>query len=308
MVVIAFDTISGMTETTLSGFSDQLADAADAAGRSVVQVTGRRNPASGVVFDTDLVVTGLVALGREDALHVRTPDGRVLDAELVGWDPATAVVLLKAPGLQLSPAKPASTPARVGHLALALGRSRSNVLTATVGLVSVIGGPLPTGHGYSIERVIRTSAPMHGGFTGGALVDVRGELVGVCTAFRIRGLSVVVPAELVWPAARRLAEHGTPKRGYLGVAAQPVELPSATADDDRHALLIVNVAADSPAARAGILVGDIIIAMDDRRVSTPIELLRLLDTASIGTTMTARIVRGGSRQDVAIEIGERAAG
>src|SRR6266403_257166 len=87
---------------------------------------------------------------------------------------------------------------RVGHLALAVARSWSNVVTASAGIVSVIGGPLPTGRRRAIDEVIRTTAPMHDGFAGGAFLDTAGGLVGVATAAAIRGLGIVIPASIAW--------------------------------------------------------------------------------------------------------------
>ena len=104
------------------------------------------------------------------------------------------------------------------------GRGATRV-TATAGLVSVIGGPLPTGRRRAIEQVIRTSAPMHEGFSGGALVGADGGLLGVTTAASIRGLGVVIPAAIAWAAAADILQRGTLKRGYLGIAAQPVSVP-----------------------------------------------------------------------------------
>ena len=166
----------------LALFSDQLADVIDAAAPSVVQVQGRRRPASGVVFRDGLVLTTTRALGRDDGLSVRTADGQASEAELAGWDPATTLVLLRVPKLSAAALTPATTAPRVGHLAIAVGRSWSNAVTATTGVVSIIGGPLATGRGRAIDRVIRTSAPMHSGFAGGALLDAQGQLIGVATA------------------------------------------------------------------------------------------------------------------------------
>ena len=102
------------------------------------------------------------------------PTARPIDAELVGWDPTTSLALLRAAGLGLPALTPGSTPPRVGHLALAIARSWSNALTASAGIVAVIGGPLPTGRRRAIDEVIRTTAPMHDGFSGGAFVDAGG--------------------------------------------------------------------------------------------------------------------------------------
>ena len=150
-----------MSDSILSTFSNQLADAVAAVAPSVVQVHGRRRPASGLVYAKDVVLTTVRALGREDGLHVRTHDGRTLEAELGGWDPATGLAVLRASDLNGAPVAVAAAPARIGHLALAVARSWSNAVTASAGIVSVIGGPLPTGRGRSIDEVIRTTAPMH---------------------------------------------------------------------------------------------------------------------------------------------------
>ena len=296
-----------MSDITLSVFSDQLADAAESGGASLVQVAGRRQPASGVVFAPDLVLTTTRALGREDGLRVRAADGRLLDAELAGWDPASTLVLLRVPGLGVTPATPAPTSPRVGHFALALGRSWSNALTASAGIVSVIGGPLPTGRGQSIDRVIRTTAPMHGGFAGGALVNVSGQVIGICTAGQIRGLGVVIPADIAWPIGTRLAEQGTPKRGHLGLAGQPVALPDRFKGDDErtHALLVVGITAGGPADRAGLLVGDLVTKFGDSPVQSPVDLLRLLESDSIGRMVTVEIVRGGVAQQLEVTVGVR---
>ena len=98
-------------------------------------------------------------------------------------------------------------------------------MTASAGIVSVIGGPLPTGRRRAIDQVLRTTAPMHEGFAGGAFIDTSGALLGVITAAAIRGLGVVIPASIAWTAAATLLEHGQLKRGYLGIAGQPVRLP-----------------------------------------------------------------------------------
>src|SRR5271163_452304 len=111
-----------MTNDFLSSFSDQLADAVAAAAPSVVQVQGRRRPASGLVYADSVVLTTVRALGREDGLHVRRDDGRTLDAELAGWDPTTTLAVLRVPGLDAPAIAPSATSPRVGHLALAVAR------------------------------------------------------------------------------------------------------------------------------------------------------------------------------------------
>jgi serine protease Do len=294
-------------DTTLLAFSNGLADAVSSAESSVVQVRGRRRPASGVVFSPEMVLTTTRALGQEDGLRVRRGDGHDVAGEVAGWDPATGLVLLRATGLDGHPAEPAGSPARVGHLALALARSWSNHVTATLGVVSVVGGPLPTGPGRAIDRVIRTSAPMHQGFAGGAFVDVAGRMLGLATAVTIRGLAVVIPSDIAWDVAGRLAEHGTVPRGYLGIAGQAVRLPERQREADRdRALLVAAVAPGSPAETGGILVGDIVMSFDGQPVQSPVDLLQLLEGGRVGRAVVVRIVRGDTPRELTVTVGTRA--
>jgi S1-C subfamily serine protease len=233
--------------------------------------------------------------------------GLVCDAELTGWDPTTSLAVLRVPDLGAPSIAPATTEPRVGHLALAIARSWSNGITASAGIISIIGGPLPTGRHRAIDRVIRTSAPMHEGFAGGAFVDTAGQLVGVTTASTIRGLGVVIPTAIAWQTAATLIEHGRIKRGYLGITGQPVALPEHQRDAEGRgkALLVAGVMAGSPAAQAGVLVGDIILAIDQRSIDSPESLLDALLTDRVGRPASLRVLRGGAALDVMVTIGER---
>jgi S1-C subfamily serine protease len=296
-----------MTNDLLSSFSNQLADAVAAAAPSVVQVQGRRRPASGLVYADNVVLTTVRALGREDGLRVRRHDGHVLDAELAGWDPTTSLAVLRVAGLATPAITPARSTPRVGHLALAVARSWSNVVTASAGIVSVIGGPLPTGRRRAIDEVIRTTAPMHDGFSGGAFLDTNGGLAGIATAAAIRGLGVVIPAPIAWKTAATVLEHGSLKRGYLGLAGQPVALPENQrgADGRGEALLVVGVTSGSPAATAGVLVGDVLLEFDGHAVESPEDLLDLLLGDRVGRQVTIRALRGGTIVDLSVTVGER---
>jgi S1-C subfamily serine protease len=296
-----------MATDLLSTFSNQLADAVSAAAPAVVQVQGRRRPASGLVYADNVVLTTVRALGREDGLHVRRDDGRMLDAELAGWDPTTSLAVLRVAGLDTRPLSPSAAAPRVGHLALAVARSWSNVVTASAGIVSVIGGPLPTGRRRAIDQVIRTTAPMHDGFSGGAFLDTSGGLIGIATASAIRGLGIVIPAAIAWKTAATVLEHGSLKRGYLGLAGQPVALPEGqrSADGRENALLVVGVTAGGPAAAAGLLVGDVLLEFDGHYVEAPEELLDLLLGDRVGKTVALKVLRGGTVAELTVTVGER---
>ena len=314
-----------MTTQQLTQLSESLADSVASAAPSVVQVHGAGRPASGLVFAPDIVITTMRALGREDGLQVRGHNGSTLEAQLAGWDPTTSLALLRVAGLAAASITPANAPPRVGHLALAIGRSWSNALSASAGIVAVIGGPLRTGRRRAIDQVLRTTAPMHDGFAGGALIDTAGALLGIITSTRIRGTTVVIPASIAWKTASSVLEHGGLKRGYLGIAGQSVRLDSRSADlstsakataegDSRSAdlqvgrdvgLLVAAVTPESPAAAAGLLVGDIILAFDANPIESPEDLFDLLWGNRVGSEVRLDVLRGGVATQVPITVGER---
>lgn len=285
-----------------------MADAVAAVAPSVVQVQGRRRPVSGLAYADEVVITTAHALGRENGLHVRADVGETLDAELAGWDPTTNIVVLRVKGLHAKPLAPATSTVRVGHLALAIGRSWSNAVTASAGIVSVIGGPLRTGRRRAIDQVIRTTAPMHDGFAGGAFIDTSGGLLGLATAAAIRGLGVIIPASIAWKAAASVLEHGGLRRGFLGVSGQEVTLPEPqrpSGSRSGSAVLIVGVTVESPAARAGVLVGDVLTALNGQPIESPEDLMDALAHVEIGREASLALLRGGGPVDVKVTIVER---
>jgi S1-C subfamily serine protease len=301
------DDQSMTTPSLLSQLSTDVADLVAAAAPSVVQVQGRRRPGTGLVYADDVVLTTTRSIGREDGLRVVRHDGTAADAELAGWDPATNLAVLRVPGLALPAFTIAGQTPRVGSFSVAVARSWSNAVTASAGLVAVIGGPLPTGRRRAIEQVFRTTARMHDGFSGGAFLDPGGALTGVTTAARIRGLGVVIPASIAWKTAAGILEHGGAKRGYLGVAVQPVQLPEAAAGGRGRGALVVGITDGSPASRGGVIVGDVILDLDGEAVAAPEDLLDLLRGSRVGRPVTLRVLRGGVPADLTVTLEERPA-
>ena len=312
----------GMPNTTLEAISTGLADLAAAGAAQVVQVHSRfdspssrrgwARSVSGVVHGPDTVVTMAGAIGREDGVRVAVPGkgggaDLTFDADLAGWDPASGIAVLRTrSALGVTPPAVAEREPRPGEIVIALARSWSNALTASAGMVAVVGGPLRTGRRREIARVIRITAAMHDGFAGGAVFDHAGRLAGVATAARIRGFSVVIPASLAWAAAAGVLTQGTPQRGFVGVAVQPVELsaPQRQTGHERG-LLIVAVTPSGPAERAGLMVGDILVELDGKPTRTADDLLDLLTDGRGGREIGARILRGGSARDVRVAVADR---
>jgi S1-C subfamily serine protease len=296
-----------MATSTLASLSNDIAELTTAGAQSVVQVGAGRRPASGVVHGTDTIVTTARAIGREDRLRVRLADDTTVDADLAGWDPSSGIALLKTRSpIAVTPPALSMSEARPGEFALALARSWSNVITASAGIVAVVGGPLRTGRGRQLERVIRLTAPLHDGFAGGAIFNASGVLLGIATAAQIRGYGVVIPASIAWAAAEQLRTSGTLRRGYIGVAVQPVEIPTSQRPPGRErALLVVGVSASGPADAAGVNVGDLILDVDGKPTASAEDLLDRLSEHAVGETIVLNTLRGGTAREQRLVIGER---
>src|ERR687895_1325045 len=294
---------------TLAALSDGMADAVENVATSIVKVNGRRRRSgSGVVFARNKVLTASHVLEREEDLSVETADGRTLTARFAGRDPSTDLAVLNVEGLDIEPAMPAEGKTRVGQISLAVGsHSRGEGPRATLGVVSAVGGPVRTRRGPRLERYIQTDATPYPGFSGGPLVDARGNVLGIMTTGLARGAALAIPAGLAWRTAKTIEERGTVKRGYLGILSQPVKLP----DGQRlgltqgGGLLVVGVEDGSPAGRGGLIIGDIVATLDGQPVEDTEDLLVLLTGERVGREVPVKVVRGGELRDLAVTVGER---
>jgi S1-C subfamily serine protease len=295
--------------TTLAALSNDLADLAAKNRSSIVQVLGARRPASGVIHGEDTIVTVARALGREDGLRVRIDDADPIDADLAGWDPATGLAVLRTRDkLKIAVPTLAQAEPRVGQIVLALGRSWSHSLTVSAGVVAIVGGPLRTGRHREIPRVIRVTAPMHEGFAGGGVFDADGQLTGIATAAVIRGFAVTIPAAFAWTTATHVLTTGG-SRGFVGVAVQPVDLPTAARTDGRErGLLVVGVTSGGPADTAGIIVGDLLLDFDGVPVQSAEELLDRLTGEQVGKRVHVRTLHGGAPSEVEVLVANRPRG
>jgi serine protease DegQ len=300
-----------MSTESLSQMSDRLADLVEAAGAGVVRVEGRRGtPASGVVFADGVVVTAHHVLEWDEDITVGLPDGGTAEAQLAGRDAGTdlAVLRVKAAGLK-PPQWSEPDGLRAGHLVVAVSRPGSRV-RAGLGMVSGRGGAWRTHGGGRLEHDIRVDVSLHPGFSGGLVVDARGRALGMSTAGLARGVAVVVPAATLQRVGGAVLAHGHVRRGYLGVGLQPVRLPAAfeSAAGQAAGLLVVGVEAGSPAERAGVLLGDLVLALDGQPLRHPADLLPLLEEDRIGTAGALRLLRAGEVRDLQVTVGARGEG
>jgi S1-C subfamily serine protease len=259
-----------------------------------------------VVYAPDLVVAADHAIERDDHLAVEAPDRPALAAELLGRDPASDLAVLRVPGLAAEAAPGAPTPARVGQFVLAVGRPAGRELMASIGVVSAVGGPIRT-RGGMLERYIRTDATPYPGFSGGALIDARGAVLGVLTTGLAGGVAVAVPVTVAWRVADVLARQGHVAHGWLGVGSQTVRIPPAqrAGRDQEAGLLVVEVVPGSPAERGGLLLGDILVALDGHAVDDADDLQARLGGDQVGRRVAVEVLRAGAVTRLEVTVGQR---
>jgi S1-C subfamily serine protease len=300
-------TINTASADVLGALSTQLADAVDRARRAIVTVNGRqRQAATGIVIATGQVLTADHVLEREEDLTIQTDDGRTLVAQFAGRDAASDLALLKVADLNIDPIARAEG-ARVGQIVLAVGRPSPGGPMASLGIVSAVGGPLRTPRGGMVERVIQTDATPYPGFSGGPLIDPTGAVLGLLTTGLIGGVALAVPSDIAFATAGTLAQHGNVKRGFLGVSSQPVDIPEAQRDGrtQERGLLLVKVEPGSPAHQAGLILGDILVALDGQHVADTGDLQALLSGDRVGRAVPVEVIRGGQLATLSLTIGER---
>jgi len=293
---------------TLVQFSTELADAVESAGKSVITVLeGGREGVSGTVWRDGIAITAEHTIRGLDEVTVLLPSGTKTKAQVTGRDHGTDIAILQVPGVPAIAIADESQ-SRVGDIILAVGRREAEGVSATYGMLSAISGPWRTWQGARVDRWLRLDLNPFTGFSGGPIVNVRGEAVGMATSGPRRS-AIVIPASTVNRVVDQLVQRGHIARGFLGVGMQPVAFPegarqSLGLDSDRG-LLVVAVAPGSPAEKGGILLGDIIIAAQGSPIANMQSLQPFLDSENVGKPIAFDVVRGGQRITLSIAIGEK---
>jgi S1-C subfamily serine protease len=281
-----------------------------AAAHTVAVHTGSRGSSSGVMWRAGIVVTSDHALRSDEEIRVTLPDERVVSATLVGRDATTDVAVLKCPeGTSAVTAfgDPASLTA--GSLALVVGRTRVSGAVAALGAVSLAVAERRHWGGTSIAPYVRLDVGLQPTAIGGAVVDSRGEVVGMATPKFARFGAIAIPNATINRVVEVLLSKGHVPRGYLGVGLQPVRLPSEfsqlTQRKGKTATIVLDVAADGPAHKAGVLIGDLLLSLDGHEVQHPGDVHSRLGPESIGKTFVAQLLRGGELREVRVAVTER---
>ncbi len=279
------------------------------AARSVVRVeAGSRGTSTGVVWsDEGAIVTVAEGLD-DDSVMIGLPSGETVDAEVVGRDASTDLAVVRRRADGLAPPTWGDDPLEVGQLVFTVTRPGRSP-KAGLGLVSRLGDPWRTRAGGKVDRYAELDVSLHPGLSGGLVLDAGGRALGLASARLIRGTPLLVPAVTLRRIVADLLAHGSVRRGYLGLSSLPVDVPAALAgaDAQRAGLLLTAIEEGSPASRAGLLVGDLLLALDGVPLRSVADLMGCLDPDRIGQALRARIVRGGVLKELEVQLGARGA-
>lgn len=325
------------SDTFADGSSSQATEAApandqallDAYSNAVIGVTERVGPAvvrvetgpklrtshergglgSGIVISPDgLVLTNSHVVGAAREIRLRDIEGVVTDARVLGVDPDTDLALLRASGARdLRYASLGNSKSlRRGQLVVAIGNPLGFESTVTAGVVSALGRSIRSVSGRTIEDVIQTDAALNPGNSGGPLVSSKAEVIGINTAIinGAQGICFAVASNTAQFVLSEIIRHGYVRRAYIGVSGQTAPIPRRHAVlagvENKLGALLAQIEADGPAAKAGLLPGDVVIRLDGIEINGVDDLIRVLDRDRIGRTLAMDVLRTGRLRAVDI--------
>lgn len=294
----------------LQALSNQFAEVVEQAGRFVVTVNARSRPSSGIHWRSGVIVTADHTIKREEDITVTLGDGRTIAATLVGRDSSIDLAILKIEDTDLPVAEISDTSSlKVGHLVLAVGRFGGSNLTAGMGIIGALDGPWRRWWGGSAaDQFARLDLMPFIGFSGSPLLDASGRVLGINTPGP-RRMVISILAPTANRAIDQLLEKGRISRGYLGLSMQAAPLLETLRN--RHKLtnetgvIVVNIEAGGPADSSGVLLGDVLVAVEGHPAIDTGEVLGMLSPDRVGKTVNAQILRGGELLELAIAVGER---
>jgi S1-C subfamily serine protease len=306
-------------QALLDAYSRAVIDVVERVGPAVVRldVAAERRPdgtGSGVVVAPDgLVLTNSHVVGNAARVTATTVDGRSLTARVVGDDPDTDLALVRVDAPVTLPAAPLgnSKLLKRGQLVIAIGNPLGFESTVTTGVVSALGRSLRARSGRLIDDVIQTDAALNPGNSGGPLVSSHGEVVGINTALIMgaQGICFAVASNTASFVLGELVRHGRVRRAYIGIAAQQFTLSRrrrhAAGLAQESAVMVASIEPGSPAERAGLLAGAIILALDGVVITGADDLIRVLAGDKIGRTVELEVLHNGSRRMLSLVPHER---
>ena len=293
----------------LDAYSRAVVSAVDAVGPSVVHIQAGRGGGSGVVFTPDgLILTNDHVVDGATAFRAVFADGETLGADLVGRDPDTDLAVLRVssgnslPWITLAD----SRTLRVGQIAIAIGSPFGFQRSVSAGIVSALGRSLRARSGRLMDDIIQTDAALNPGNSGGPLVSTRGDVIGINTAMipAAQGLCFAIPSNTAIHVAAKLIRDGRVRRSRIGVAGQSIRVPPAVARQQHlttpSGVAVASIEPASPAARAGLREGDVIVAYAGTAVTAVDDLQRVLTEEQVGKAAPLTILRDWQRRELTV--------
>jgi S1-C subfamily serine protease len=310
-------------QSLLDAYSNAVIDVTERVGPAVVRVeTGpkvrnareRGGLGSGIVISPDgLVLTNSHVVGSAKEIRLRDTEGFDTDAHVLGVDPDTDLALLRADGARELRYAALGNSKRLKHgqLVVAIGNPLGFESTVTAGVVSALGRSIRSVSGRTIEDVIQTDAALNPGNSGGALVSSNAEVIGINTAIinGAQGICFAVASNTAQFVLSEIIRHGYVRRAYIGVSGQTAPVPRRHAViagvENKMGALLMNIEPDSPAAKAGLLPGDVVIRLDGLDINGVDDLIRVLDRDRIERTLAMDVLRLGRLRAIDIHPVER---
>jgi S1-C subfamily serine protease len=307
-------------QALLDAYSNALIAVTERVGPAVVRVEtaakagGRGGIGSGIVISPDgLVLTNSHVVGTSKYIRLRDSEGIVTDAQVLGVDPDTDLALLRANHARdlRYAALGNSKSLRRGQLVVAIGNPLGFESTVTAGVVSALGRSIRSVSGRTIEDVIQTDAALNPGNSGGPLVSTASEVIGINTAIisGAQGICFAVASNTAQFVLSEIIRHGYVRRAYIGVSGQTAPIPRRHAVlagvENKMGALLMQIEPDGPAARAGLLPGDVVIKLDGVDINGVDDLIRVLDRDRIGRTLSMDVLRLGRLRGIDIHPIER---
>ena len=307
----------------LDAYSNAVIGVTERVGPAVVRVeTGPKVPngrergglGSGIVISPDgLVLTNSHVVGSSKEIRLRDIEGHVGDARVLGVDPDTDLALLRANGVRdLRYASLGNSKTlRRGQLVIAIGNPLGFESTVTAGVVSALGRSIRSVSGRTIEDVIQTDAALNPGNSGGPLVSSNSEVIGINTAIisGAQGICFAVASNTAQFVLSEIIRHGYVRRAYIGVAGQTAPVPRRHAVlagvENKMGALLAQIEPDGPAAKAGLLPGDVVIRLDSVEINGVDDLIRVLDRDRVGRRLAMDVLRIGRLRTIDIDPIER---
>jgi serine protease Do len=295
----------------LTAFSQGLAELVAKTAAGVVAVKGAPyRVVSGLILREDLIAVSNHTLRREDRIPIQAANAAQAEATIVGRDPSIDVGFLRIEGHRLKPltaADPVSL--RAGILAAVVGLTIDAGPSASLGILGAVSGTRRTWRGGTLDQFFRLDVNLYPSQSGAAVVNAEGQLIGLATPALLRHSAVAVPVVTLNRIADELLQEGRIRHGYLGVGLHPVEVPSSLREklgvSAELGLILLSVEPESPADKAGWLVGDIVISLDGKAVSDIDELQTALRGNAVGRSLKASLLRGGQLFETQVTVSER---